>query len=183
MANHAWGQHHQSRICCHCEPWARPHRVLPRSPPGEAVSDQVKQGQGEGRESPSGVPGVGCAGGVGEEYPEEGRQRLQVGDVCRWSLFPGPRSPIPYEPTTSAGQDPVSPDLTGVVTTVCSMISLGQGFWFYFLPVGSPPLTINTFAGATVWKAAVFTFHLGREVEARRASTRTPHPHPSRTDP
>lgn len=134
----------------------------------------MKQGQGEGRESPSGVPRAGCAGGVGEECPEEGRQRLQVGGMCPWSLFPGPGSPIPYEPITSARQDPVSPDLIGVLTTVCSMISLGQGFWFYFLPEGFPPLTINTFAGAMVWKAAVFTFHLGRDVEARSTSTRIP---------
>ena len=183
MVSRAWGQHLQGRICCRCEPWAGPHRVLPRSPPGGRLTlIQVKQGQGEGWESPSGVPAVGCAGGVGEERPERGGQRLKAGDVCPWSLFSGPGSPIRYEPTIPARQDPVPPDLTGVMTTICSMIFLGQGFWFYFLPAGSPPLIVNTFPAATVWKGAVFTFHLGREVEARRStSTGTPLPYPSHT--
>ena len=182
MVSRAWGQHLQGRICCCREPWARPHRVLPRSPPGEADSDPGEARPRGGVESPSGVTAVGCAGGVGEECPEQGGQCLKVGDVCPWSLFSGPGSPIRYEPTIPARQDPVPPDLTGVMTTVCSMIFFSQGFWFYFLPAGSPPLIINTFAAATVWKAAVFTFHLGREVEARRStSTRTSLPYPSHT--
>lgn len=38
-------------------------------------------------------------GGVGEECPEEGREHLEVDDLCLWSPFPGPLSPISYEPT------------------------------------------------------------------------------------
>ena len=36
--------------------------------------------------------------------PEEGRKHLEVDDLCLWSPFPGPPSPIPYEPTAFAKQ-------------------------------------------------------------------------------